>query len=247
VKNIISICHLNFLIPNSMGAEQSTSTCVATTIAQSSIVGHGDCGTPPMTTAITTSPSLSSPRMVSGSSTCSIEAKRYPFAAKAAHHQPQHQSWYSFGGESMNSAMQVVLPTDVHLITSNGTELLPLRLSRPRSSCGAVRVGSFIYLIGGRYWNDDKPADLVERFNIHNHTFRRLSPLPEPRYGHSCVLYQDLYIYVIGGGLGSCVVHTYDIVTNKWSTGPSLERSVRYPCSVVVNDCIYCFSNEGGK
>jgi hypothetical protein len=157
---------------------------------------------------------------------------------------PPHRAWYSFGG--LRKGKDVYGRGGILRITPTGLEVLAIGLSKPRSLPGAVRIGSFIYLIGGQAGNEGTKE--VERFDIRDHTFTSLSPLPKRRLAHSCVGYQDRYIYVIGGG--SSVgdnshhdVYIYDINTNEWSTGPSSIES--YYCTAIVHDCIYAVSTQG--
>ena len=77
----------------------------------------------------------------------------------------------------------------------------------------AVAVGNCIYAIGG--CDDAGAIDCVERYDVRQKDWKKLSSLPTRRYGHSAVVINEK-ICVVGGYNSSNLCAVYDLRTGRW-------------------------------
>lgn len=105
-----------------------------------------------------------------------------------------------------------------------------------RSSFRAVSINELIYVVGGQT-EEEPTTDLVESLDTRAGEWKRLAPLPTPRFGHGLVELRGR-IWAIGGyhaGKGVATVDIYDPATDRWTAGAPLPTP-RYNLSAVVLD-----------
>jgi len=98
------------------------------------------------------------------------------------------------------------------------------QMAQGRYSFCAVPVNSTALLIIGGYSQEGALAS-VELLDIKTGRWEKLQDLPQPRYGHSCLLMElagSEGILVSGGALTGSDVDFYDLSTKSWRSLPPL-------------------------
>ena len=98
-------------------------------------------------------------------------------------------------------------------------------LNTPRSlHAAAVDPCGNIYVMGGHHWSPSSEEGAVEKLAFDGSAYAGnwvyVSPMPTPRSHHAAASLGGI-IYVIGGTDGTqtlASVHTYDVITDEWST-----------------------------
>lgn len=97
-------------------------------------------------------------------------------------------------------------------------------MAQGRYSFCAVPVNNTAILIIGGY-GDNGPLSSVELLDIKSGRWEKLPDLPEPRYGHSCLLMElagQEGILISGGALTGADVDFYDLKKRAWKSMPPL-------------------------
>lgn len=108
------------------------------------------------------------------------------------------------------------------------------------ASFEAAAIGDRVFLFGGLD-ADTLPSDFSAVLDTSTGTWRRLPPLPHPRYAHAVVLHEGL-IYVLGGEGAEGTIETVDVfdpVAEKWSTGTPMPDARGSLDAVSAGDEIY--------
>ena len=108
---------------------------------------------------------------------------------------------------------------------SNSWKLKPeWEMARGRYSfCAAPINDTALLLIGG--YSQSEALSTVELLDIKTGRWEKLADLPQPRYGHSCLLMElagQQGVLVSGGALTGSDVDFYDIKAGKWKSMPPL-------------------------
>lgn len=117
------------------------------------------------------------------------------------------------------------------------------------ASFEGAAIGEKIYVFGGIDART-KPSDFSAVLDTGTGTWRRLPPLPEPRYAHTVTLH-DGRIYVIGGESVKGPVDEVDIFdprTETWSTGTPMPKARGSHDTVSAGDLVYVIGGwlDGG-
>ena len=108
------------------------------------------------------------------------------------------------------------------------------------ASFEAAAIGDSVFLFGGLD-SRSEASDFSAVLDTSSGKWRRLPPLPVPRYSHTVTLHDGL-IYVIGGEGGEGPVETVDIFdpqTGAWSTGAPMPKARGSHDAVAAGDDIY--------
>ena len=92
------------------------------------------------------------------------------------------------------------------------------------SFCAVPMNSTAILIIGG--YNKAGALSSVELLDTKSGTWEKLTDLPQPRYGHSCLLMElagQEGILVSGGALTGSDVDFYDLKERNWKSMPSLQ------------------------
>jgi hypothetical protein len=125
------------------------------------------------------------------------------------------------------------------------------RLTLPEglASFEGTAIGDRIFLFGGLDVNTEA-SDFAAVLDTSTGQWRRLPPLPSPRYAHSVTLHEGL-IYVIGGEGAAGVIDTvdvYDPAERTWSTGAAMPEARGSHDAVSAGDIMYVLGGylDGG-
>ncbi len=123
----------------------------------------------------------------------------------------------------------------------------------PEALCGAhaVRVGRFVYLIGGDVVMNSTASVKCWRWSADTQTFQRLADLPTARAGCGLVYHpQEHAIYALGGRTAAATaavgVNRYDIATDTWSTPNTALDRMGFGQAWLVGDKIWMFGGLSG-
>ncbi len=108
------------------------------------------------------------------------------------------------------------------------------------ASFEATAIGDKVYVFGGLDGNTEA-SDFSAVLDTSTGKWRKLAPLPEPRYAHTVTLHDGL-IYVIGGEGRRGPVKQVDIYhpdTGAWSTGAPMPKARGSHDAVSVGDVLY--------
>jgi hypothetical protein len=108
------------------------------------------------------------------------------------------------------------------------------------ASFEGTAIGDKVYVFGGLDHNS-RPTDFSAVLDTATGKWRRLPPLPTPRYAHTVTLH-DGRIYVIGGeGAKGAVgeVDVFDPRTERWTTGTPMPQARGSHDAVSAGDLIY--------
>lgn len=102
---------------------------------------------------------------------------------------------------------------------------------------GGVRVGSFIYLVGG--YANGEVFSTMDRLDLTKKKWSRLQSMVTARR-NPCALAWDNFIYVLGGYNGNtnfATVEKYSIATNRWSFVKSMSaRRTHFAAALTPQD-----------
>lgn len=127
-------------------------------------------------------------------------------------------------------------------------ELRPINIAR---SHPAVSLhGNAIYIFGGGGPNFQSLNSSV-RFDIAENNWVPLRDMPTKRSGTAAFTVGDK-IYVVGGGFKKpdgnfqflTTVEIYDIPSDTWATGPSLNQPHDYPAAAMLDNQLYIFGGH---
>jgi hypothetical protein len=117
----------------------------------------------------------------------------------------------------------------------------------PRGGAAAVTYGDYIYVFGGKSFNN-KVLNNVERFDliegVWDTTF--VPDFSYPRYNTTAVVFEGK-IYLMGGQDGEStlrVVEAYDPVQNEWTEVQNLRRDREALAGAVFNDRIFAIGGQ---
>ncbi|XP_077289998.1 kelch-like protein 25 [Arctopsyche grandis] len=123
---------------------------------------------------------------------------------------------YVIGGSSKRNGFLNTM--EIFNIKNNKWTAAP-PMAYERSQFSAVALGGYIYAFGGI---NDSHHNSVERFDLKARTWAVVASLPEGRYGHRAVAYNEKIVCV--GGTCSTVLE-YDPDTNAWTIIGSVSKS----------------------
>jgi len=117
----------------------------------------------------------------------------------------------------------------------------------PRGGAAAVTHGNYIYVLGGKSFNN-KVLNSVERYDLIESIWDT-TYVPDfnyPRYNATAVVFEEK-IYLMGGHDGEStlrVVEVYDPVQNEWTEVHNLRRDREALAGAVFNDRIYVIGGQ---
>ena len=117
----------------------------------------------------------------------------------------------------------------------------------PRGGAAAVTYGDYIYVFGGKSFNN-RVLNNVERYNLIEDVWDT-TVVPDfsyPRYNATAVVFEEK-IYLMGGQDGEStlrVVEVYDPVQNKWTEVHNLRRDREGLAGAVFNNRIYAIGGQ---
>lgn len=125
--------------------------------------------------------------------------------------------------------------------TSTGRwRILDKKMPEGLASFEAAAIGDDVFVFGGLDRNTEA-SRFSAVLDTSTGTWRRLPPLPVPRYAHTVTLHDGL-IYVIGGESAQGPVETVDIFdpdTETWSTGAPMPKARGSHDAVSGGDVVY--------
>jgi len=118
-----------------------------------------------------------------------------------------------------------------------------------REGAGVVRIGSDLYVFGGRVPGGFGLAtESVERYDTRTMSWSTVSPMPEGRYYMGAVCLSGK-AYLVGGFSDGIVprndVFVYDPNGDRWSVAPSLPVPLATIAAAAHGDRIFVFGGEG--
>jgi len=126
-------------------------------------------------------------------------------------------------GELVSNQVEIYNPVD-----NEWTARDDLKMEQGRYSFCAVPVNSSSLIVAGG-WGAEGALDSVEMLNVETGVWTHLPPMPEPRYGHTCLVtevYGRLGVMVAGGALSGRKVTFMDMETGEWSNLPDTTYSI---------------------
>ncbi len=129
---------------------------------------------------------------------------------------------------------------EVYSTRTDRWRLLRRHLPEGIASFEAAAIGDDIFLFGGLDRRSEA-SSFSAVLDTSSGQWRRLPPLPVPRYSHT-VTFHDGLIYVIGGEGGNGPVEVIDIFdpdTEKWSTGAAMPKARGSHDAVSAGGVIY--------
>lgn len=133
---------------------------------------------------------------------------------------------HAVGGLASNG----ITDTAEHVLLSGNAWIERTPLPNPRNHLGAVRLGSLLYVVGGRHGWDEAAGDQssLDEYDASLDTWRARAPFPQPasEIAASTLATPGGQMIVAGGSVAgarpTAAVHVYDPRADAWSRLPDL-------------------------
>ena len=99
-----------------------------------------------------------------------------------------------------------------------------------------------LIFIGGRIGSGYSAA--VHALDKDKNTWTPLTGMQKERWGHACTVLKNNIIVLGGRGAGTSV-EIYDLLEDKWTPGPDLDREMRYGHATVHEGRLFAVYTDG--